>query len=234
MKAAVIRFPGSNCDQDCFYALQHVFGVSTDYVWHKDTSLSGYDLVILPGGFSYGDYLRCGAIARYSPIMKAVVDYANNGGLLLGICNGFQVLTESRLLPGALVRNRSLHFICEHRGLRVEATNNPFLSGAKVGDVLNIPIAHGEGNYTADEATLDELERNGQVLLRYSDYEGNVSDATNPNGSARNIAGICNANRNVFGLMPHPERALESALGSEDGKIIFQSILNTLGVHSVA
>ncbi len=234
MKAAVIRFPGSNCDQDCFYALQQVFGVPTDYVWHKDTSLAGYDLVILPGGFSYGDYLRCGAIARYSPIMKAVVDYANNGGLLLGICNGFQVLTESRLLPGALVRNRSLHFICEHRGLRVEATNNPFLSVAKVGDVLNIPIAHGEGNYTADEATLDELERNGQVLLRYSDLEGNVSDATNPNGSARNIAGICNAARNVFGLMPHPERALESALGSEDGKIIFQSILNTLGVHSVA
>lgn len=230
MKAAVIRFPGSNCDQDCHYVLQNQFGFTTDYVWHKETSLSGYDLVVLPGGFSYGDYLRCGAIARFSPIMKAVIDYANHGGLLIGICNGFQVLTESRLLPGALVRNRSLHFICEHRFLRVETNNSPFLNQAKVGQVLNIPIAHGEGNYTADEATLAELAAGDQILLRYSDAEGNVSDATNPNGSVQNIAGICNAARNVFGLMPHPERACEGALGSNDGSIVFQSILNSLGV----
>ena len=230
MKAAVIRFPGSNCDQDCHYVLQHQFGFQTDYVWHKDTSLSGYDLVVLPGGFSYGDYLRCGAIARFSPIMKAVVDYANHGGLLIGICNGFQVLTESRLLPGALVRNRSLHFICEHRYLRVETNNSPFLNQARVGQVLNIPIAHGEGNYIADEATLAELAAGDQILLRYCDAAGNVSDSTNPNGSMQNIAGICNAARNVFGLMPHPERACESALGSSDGTIIFQSILNSLGV----
>jgi phosphoribosylformylglycinamidine synthase len=235
MKAAVIRFPGSNCDQDCFYALDKVFGVATEYVWHKETSLSGYDLVVLPGGFSYGDYLRCGAIARCSPIMKAVIDYANHGGLLIGICNGFQVLTESRLLPGALVRNRSLHFICEHRALRVEAVDNPFLSAACTGQVLNIPIAHGEGNYTADCATLDEMARNHQVLLRYCAADGFVSDASNPNGSLQNIAGICNANRNVFGLMPHPERACEKRLGSEDGNLIFKSILNSIaGIRASA
>jgi len=234
MKAAVIRFPGSNCDQDCFFALNRVFGLATDYVWHKDTALAGYDLVVLPGGFSYGDYLRCGAIARFSPIMKAVREYADAGGLLIGICNGFQILAESRLLPGALVRNRSLHFICEHRFLRVEAVDNPFLNRAVTGQVLNIPIAHGEGNYTADEATLDELDRNRQVLLRYSDALGCVSDASNPNGSARNIAGICNAARNVFGLMPHPERACGASLGSADGNIIFRSILNSLGVSAAA
>ncbi len=234
MKAAVIRFPGSNCDQDCHHALQGVFGVATDYVWHKDTSLKGYDLVVLPGGFSYGDYLRCGAIARFSPIMKAVADRANHGGLLVGICNGFQVLTESRLLPGALVRNRSLHFICEHRFLRVDAVDNPFTSEACTGQVLNIPIAHGEGNYVADPATLQELARNRQIVLRYSDANGCASDAANPNGSVQNIAGICNAGRNVFGLMPHPERACEKRLGSEDGKFIFQSILNALGVRTAA
>ena len=234
MKAAVIRFPGSNCDQDCHYALQRVFGVPTDYVWHKESSLKGYDLVVLPGGFSYGDYLRCGAIARFSPIMQAVVDYANHGGLLIGICNGFQVLTESRLLPGALVRNRDLRFICEHRFLRVGATDNPFLNQAHSGQVLNIPIAHGEGNYTADEATLQELQANRQILLRYSDALGNVSDAANPNGSLNNIAGICNALRNVFGLMPHPERACEARLGSTDGNVVFQSILNHLGARAVA
>ena len=234
MKAAVIRFPGSNCDQDCHHALQNVFGVPTDYVWHKDTALKGYDLVVLPGGFSYGDYLRCGAIARFSPIMKAVCEYANAGGLLIGICNGFQILTESRLLPGALVRNRSLHFICEHRLLRVEAVDNPFLKAASTGRVLNIPIAHGEGNYTADVETLDQLTRNRQVLLRYCDVGGYVSDESNPNGSVQNIAGICNAARNVFGLMPHPERACEERLGSTDGKFVFQSILNTLGITAAA
>ena len=232
MKAAVIRFPGSNCDQDCHHVLQNVFGVATDYVWHKDSTLSGYDLVVLPGGFSYGDYLRCGAIARFSPIMKAVTDYANNGGLLLGICNGFQVLTESRLLPGALVRNRSLHFICEHRPLRVEAVDTPFTSEAATGQILNIPIAHGEGNYTADPETLRELTINRQIVLRYAEVKGEVTASANPNGSLSNIAGICNANRNVFGLMPHPERACEKRLGSDDGKVIFQSILSSLGVSA--
>jgi phosphoribosylformylglycinamidine synthase len=234
MKAAVIRFPGSNCDQDCYHALANVFGVPVDYVWHKDTSLSGYDLVVLPGGFSYGDYLRCGAIARFSPIMKAVTDFADNGGYVLGICNGFQVLTEARLLPGALVRNRSLHFICEHRFLRVEAVNNPYLHTVPTGTVLNVPIAHGEGNYVADEATLKELNRNQQVLVRYCDAHGYVSDESNPNGSVQNIAGICNARRNVFGLMPHPERACENRLLSEDGRVIFESILSTLGVRAAA
>ena len=220
MKAAVIRFPGSNCDQDCHYTLSQVFNIPTDYVWHKESSLSGYDLVVLPGGFSYGDYLRCGAIARFSPIMKAVVDFAGAGGLTLGICNGFQVLTESRLLPGALVRNRDLHFICEERQLRVENVENPFLNQARAGQILRIPIAHGEGCYTADETTLKELRANGQILLTYHDG--------NPNGSLLNIAGVCNARRNVFGLMPHPERACEARLGSEDGSLVFRSILKHL------
>ncbi len=234
MKAAVIRFPGSNCDQDCHYVLAHHYRIETDYVWHKESTLSGYDLVILPGGFSYGDYLRTGAIARFSPIMKAVSDYAAGGGLLLGICNGFQILTESRLLPGALVRNRSLHFICENRHLRVENNDSPFLSTTEVGQVLNLPIAHGEGNYTADEATLAQLEASGQILLRYSDAAGNVSPETNPNGSLSNIAGITNASRNVFGLMPHPERACDPRLGSTDGTFLFDSILKTLGVTADA
>lgn len=230
MKAAVIRFPGSNCDQDCHYVLSEQYQIPTDYVWHKESSLTGYDLVVLPGGFSYGDYLRTGAIARFSPIMKAVADHAAAGGLLLGICNGFQILAESRLLPGVLIRNRSLNFICEHRWLRVENSDSPFLCEAKEGQLLNIPIAHGEGNYTAAPETLAQLEANGQILLRYSDAEGNVSDATNPNGSAANIAGICNTARNVFGLMPHPERAADLRLGSADGSVIFQSIFKTLGV----
>ncbi|HWL52607.1 MAG TPA: phosphoribosylformylglycinamidine synthase subunit PurQ [Chthoniobacteraceae bacterium] len=234
MKAAVLRFPGSNCDQDCYHVLSEHYRVPTDYVWHKECSLSGYDLVVLPGGFSYGDYLRTGAIARFSPIMKAVADHAAAGGLLLGICNGFQILTESRLLPGVLIRNRSLSFICEHRWLRVENNNSPFLSEARNGQLLNIPIAHGEGNYMASPETLAELEANGQILLRYSDAEGNVSDATNPNGSTANIAGICNAKRNVFGLMPHPERAADPRLGSADGSVIFQSIFKTLGVSAAA
>ena len=222
MKAAVIRFPGSNCDQDCFHVLHHVFGIETEYVWHKETSLDSFDLIVLPGGFSYGDYLRCGAIARFSPVMKSLVEQADKGKLIIGICNGFQILCEAHLLPGALVRNQSIHFICEQTRLRVESIHSPFTNAAAVGQILNIPIAHGEGNYTADEATLRELNLNGQILLRYADV--------NPNGSVENIAGICNANRNVFGLMPHPERAAEKVLGSEDGRIIFESILNTLGI----
>jgi len=233
MKAAVIRFPGSNCDQDCVLALKD-FGVAVDYVWHKDNSVANYDLIVLPGGFSYGDYLRCGAIARFSPVMKSVKEEAAKGKLVLGICNGFQILCEAGLLPGALIRNRSLHFICEHRWVRVEDIANPFLHTALTGTLLNIPIAHGEGGYTADPATLQELNQQGRVLLRYTDARGATTDAGNPNGSAENIAGICNAARNVFGLMPHPERACDSRLGSTDGRVIFDSILATLGVRKAA
>ena len=233
MKAAVLRFPGSNCDQDSHLALREL-GVSVDYVWHKDTSLGGADLIVVPGGFSYGDYLRCGAIARFSPIMPAVKDAAKNGALVLGICNGFQILCEAHLLPGALIRNRDLHFICEYVRVRVENYETPWTNAAVTGTVLRIPIAHGEGSYTADEATLKELNRNRQVLVRYVDDRGAVTAAANPNGSAENIAGICNAARNVFGLMPHPERACDPRLGSNDGRIIFQSALAHLGVKAAA
>lgn len=233
MKAAVLRFPGSNCDQDAHLALREL-GVPVDYVWHKDTSLGGADLIIVPGGFSYGDYLRCGAIARFSPIMPALKDAAKNGALILGICNGFQILCESHILPGALVRNRDLHFICEHVRIGVENNETPWTSGAAAGAVLRIPIAHGEGSYTADEATLKELNANRQVLVRYVDARGEATAAANPNGSLENIAGICNSTRNVFGLMPHPERACDARLGSADGRIIFQSALAHLGVKAAA
>jgi len=228
MRAAVIRFPGSNCDQDCHLALSEL-GFATEYVWHKDSSAAGHDLIVLPGGFSYGDYLRCGAIARFSPVMKSVVEEAKRGVLVLGICNGFQILCESGLLPGALIRNRSLHFICEHVRLRVEQVNSPFLSATKQGDVLNIPIAHGEGNYVADADTLLALNAEQRVLLRYCDANGLATPESNPNGAAENIAGICNAARNVFGLMPHPERACDPHLGSTDGRVIFASIQAALG-----
>jgi phosphoribosylformylglycinamidine synthase len=232
LKAAVIRFPGSNCDQDCVLALSEL-GVTTDYVWHKDSSLAGYDLVVLPGGFSYGDYLRCGAIARFSPIMKAVKEYAAAGNLLLGICNGFQILCEAGLLPGALIRNRSLHFVCQHQNVRVENVSNPFLHLCRTGATLRIPIAHGEGSYVADAATLLQLERQDRILLRYVDSGGATVDAANPNGSVESIAGIVNEARNVFGLMPHPERACDTRLGSDDGRIIFESILASLGALGV-
>jgi phosphoribosylformylglycinamidine synthase subunit PurQ / glutaminase len=227
MKAAVIRFPGSNCDQDCVLALRE-HGFEADFVWHKSESLEGNDLIVLPGGFSYGDYLRCGAIARFSPIMQAVKAAAARGVLVLGICNGFQILCEAGLLPGALVRNRDLHFICEHRWVRVESVANPFLHTAPTGALLNIPIAHGEGSYTADDATLRALNRHGRVLLRYCDRNGAINAASNPNGSTEDIAGICNESRNVFGLMPHPERACDPRLGSTDGRVIFDSILSSL------
>ncbi|MEQ1859693.1 MAG: phosphoribosylformylglycinamidine synthase subunit PurQ [Chthoniobacteraceae bacterium] len=233
MKAAVLRFPGSNCDQDAHLALRES-GVDVDYVWHKDTSLGGADLIVVPGGFSYGDYLRCGAIARFSPIMPAVKDAAKGGALVLGICNGFQILCEAGLLPGALIRNRDLHFICEHVRVRVENYETPWTNAAVTGSVLRIPIAHGEGSYTADDATLRDLNRNRQILLRYVDARGAVSPEANPNGSLENIAGICNAARNVFGLMPHPERACDPRLGSADGRIIFQSVLTHLGVRAAA
>ena len=233
MKAAIIRFPGSNCDQDCELVLREQ-GFQAEFVWHKDSSAAGYDLIVLPGGFSYGDYLRCGAIARFSPIMKSVVEQAAKGVLVLGICNGFQILCESGLLPGALVRNRDLRFICEHVNLRVENTANPFLSASKVGNVLNIPIAHGEGNYVCDAATLAQLKAEQRILLRYSDAAGTITDAANPNGATENIAGICNASRNVFGLMPHPERACDAQLGSTDGRLVFQSILAALSKAKAA
>ena len=227
MKFAVLRFPGSNCDQDCVHALNAIPGASADYVWHKDTSLAGFDAVVIPGGFSYGDYLRCGAIARFSPVMKSVKDFAAAGGPVIGICNGFQILCESGLLPGALVRNRGLHFICKHVTLRVELADSRFTNASSSGKVLNIPIAHGEGCYFVDDETLQNIESNGQILLRYCDASGNITDAANPNGSRKNIAGIQNEAGNVFGLMPHPERACDPLLGSTDGLAIFQSILKS-------
>ena len=233
MRAAVIRFPGSNCDQDCHFVLRE-FGFDTDFLWHKETSAAGYDLIVLPGGFSYGDYLRCGAIARFSPVMKSVVEQASKGVLVLGVCNGFQILCESGLLPGALIRNRDMHFICEHVSLRVENVANPFLSASRIGRVLRVPIAHGEGNFTADTETLRALNAEGRVLVRYCDEAGRVTPEANPNGAAENIAGICNAQRNVFGLMPHPERACDGALLSTDGRAIFESLVATLGKSRAA
>lgn len=228
MKFAVIQFPGSNCDQDCIAAINSVEGLQAEYVWHKETSLRGYDAIVLPGGFAYGDYLRCGAIARFSPIMKAVVNDARAGKLVLGTCNGFQVLCEAGLLPGALVRNRSLRFICEMVTTRVEADDSPFTQGLPKGALLRLPIAHGEGCFYADPETLRLLNENRQVILRYTDSRGRVVAEANPNGSIENIAGICNRERNVFGLMPHPDRASDERLGSGDGAKIFRSMMQTI------
>jgi phosphoribosylformylglycinamidine synthase subunit PurQ / glutaminase len=234
MKFAVIQFPGSNCDQDCLAGLRSVAGIEADYVWHKETSLRDWDAIVLPGGFSYGDYLRCGAIARFSPIMRAVVDDAHAGKLVIGICNGFQILCEAGLLPGALVRNRSLQFVCEMVTTRVEALDSPFMRGMSIGTLLRMPIAHGEGCYYADDATLRELNERQQVLLRYCDAKGKITPAANPNGSVENIAGICNRGRNVFGLMPHPDRACEERLGSSDGARIFESMREALATDRAA
>ncbi len=228
MRVAVIQFPGSNCDTDCQAALSSFKGVRAEIVWHKEISLAGYDAVVLPGGFSYGDYLRCGSIARFSPIMGAVREVANAGVLVLGICNGFQILCEAGLLPGTLLRNNRLLFRCEKLHLRVENSGTPFTSVLHRGQVLEIPIAHGEGNYFADPETLNQMETNGQILVRYCDASGNVTAEANPNGSLGNIAGICSHGRNVFGLMPHPERACESILGGTDGRGIFQSMIEAV------
>jgi len=225
MKVAVIQFPGSNCDTDCQAALASFSGVQAEIVWHKETSLAGYDAVVLPGGFSYGDYLRCGSIARFSPIMGAVRAAADAGVLVLGICNGFQILCEAGLLPGTLMRNNGLLFRCERLQLRVENADSPFTSVLHQGQVLDIPIAHGEGNYFAEPETLKQIEANGQVLVRYCDASGNVTPEANPNGSLGNIAGICSHGRNVFGLMPHPERVCDPILGGIDGRGIFQSMI---------
>jgi len=237
MKFGIILFPGSNCDRDMAIALREELDQEVVMLWHKDRDISSFstnDCLVLPGGFSYGDYLRCGAIARFSPIMQSVVRFAARGGKVLGICNGFQILCESGLLPGALIRNRDMHFICEHVNLRVENNANPFLSTSKVGAVVRVPIAHGEGNYTADAETLRTLNAEGRVLARYCDAQGRVTPEANPNGAAENIAGVCNAQRNVFGLMPHPERACDAALLSTDGRVVFESLVATLGKSRAA
>ena len=233
MYFAVLQFPASNCDQDCVHAIR-VLGQRADYLWHKETSLGNADAVIIPGGFSYGDYLRCGAIARFSPVMGAVQKFAANGGLVLGICNGFQILCEAGLLPGALVRNRSLQFRCEQVFLRTLTRNSPFTCRVPAGKPLRIPIAHGEGCYFADAETLARLEAEDQILWQYCDAHGQVTEAANPNGSLRSIAGICNAARNVAGLMPHPDRASEELLGSTDGRLIFESMIETLQNRTTA
>jgi phosphoribosylformylglycinamidine synthase len=227
MNFAVLQFPASNCDQDAIHGIR-LLGHSARYVWHKESSLGDADAVIVPGGFSYGDYLRCGAIARFSPVMQAVKQFADNGGLVLGICNGFQVLTEAGLLPGALVRNRDLQFHCEHIFLKTVTADSPFTSKIPSGKVLRVPIAHGEGCYFADEETLTKLKAGNQILWQYCDANGNLTDTANPNGSLQNIAGICNERRNVAGLMPHPERASEEILGSADGRLIFESMFTAL------
>ncbi len=228
MKFAVIVFPGSNCDHDAYHAAKHVLRQDAELIWHKDSSLKDADAVILPGGFAHGDYLRTGAIARFSPIMQAVKAFAAGGGPVLGICNGFQILLEAGLLPGAMLRNRSLHFRCEHVHVRVEQTDTPFTAAATPRQILRIPIAHGEGNYYAEPDVIERLERNRQVVLRYVTASGEETDAANPNGSIHNIAGITNEARNVVGLMPHPERACELAVGSADGLVMFQSVLKGL------
>jgi phosphoribosylformylglycinamidine synthase subunit PurQ / glutaminase len=228
MNFAVLQFPASNCDQDALHVVQNVLGQSGRFVWHKDNSLAGMDAVIVPGGFSYGDYLRTGAIARFSPIMQAVREFAAQGGPVLGICNGFQILCEAGLLPGALIRNRSLQFRCEHVFLKTATHQSPFTNKIPAGKILRLPIAHGEGCYFADDATLDQLEKDDRILWQYADANGQLTESGNPNGSLRNIAGICNEARNVAGLMPHPERASESVLGSADGRLIFESWINWL------
>ena len=228
MKFAIIQFPGSNCDQDCLRAINALEGLSAAYVWHKETSLAGFDAIVLPGGFAYGDYLRCGAIARFSPIMSEVVHAAGEGRLILGTCNGFQVLCEAGLLPGALVRNRGLRFVCDLATLRVEVATSAFTRRFARGSSLRMPVAHGEGCYFADAATLRDLNENGQVILRYCDAHGAVTSAANPNGSVENIAGICNRAGNIFGLMPHPDRACDARLGSTDGAEIFLSMADAL------
>ena len=223
MKVSVLQFPGTNCEYDTVYAFEKL-GADTEVVWHKAEQLpKDTDLLVVAGGFSYGDYLRSGAIAKFSPVMKAVKEYANNGGKVLGICNGFQVLTEAGLLPGALKRNEGLHFISKHHHLKVENNDNVFLKELNVGDVVNIPIAHHDGNYYIDEAGLEELKANNQILLRYTDENGEIK---NPNGSVESIAGVCNKEKNVFGLMPHPERAMEAILGSDDGVLMLKGFFN--------
>jgi phosphoribosylformylglycinamidine synthase subunit PurQ / glutaminase len=234
VKFGVIVFPGSNCDHDAYHVISKHVGQPVDFIWHRDTDLSSYDAVIIPGGFSYGDYLRAGALARFSPVMNSVREFAASGRFVLGICNGFQILCEAGLLPGALIRNRDLHFICEHVSVRVETTETPFTNQLKAGSVLRMPIAHAEGNYVCDDSTLEELEREDRIVFRYCDEQGRTTETSNPNGARDNIAGLCNRERNVLGLMPHPERACEDLLGSSDGRDIFSSLAATLYAHASA
>lgn len=228
MRWAIIQFPGSNCDQDCLHVLREVLGQDAYYVWHKDHSLNNADAVLLPGGFSYGDYLRCGAIAKFSPIMDEVRRAAESGRIVMGICNGFQMLTEMGLLPGAFLRNQGLRFVCEHRSIRVEHPLSRFTNGLPTGELLNIPVAHGDGNYFADPIQLRDLSAHGQILFTYADSQGRVNDETNPNGSTANIAGISNKAGNIMGMMPHPERASEAILGSADGRRIFEAVIQSV------
>jgi len=228
MKFGVVVFPGSNCDHDAFYALGNVLKRPVEFIWHQSQDLANSDAIILPGGFAYGDYLRTGAIARFSPVMKAVGKFAKSGGMVLGICNGFQILLEAGLLPGAMMRNSGLRFICRHVYIRAEETDTLVTNAARQGQILKIPIAHSDGNYTCDDVTFRELERNRQIVFRYTTPDGTDDAGGNPNGSRASIAGICNRERNVAGLMPHPERAVESALGSADGMVIFRSMVEAL------
>jgi phosphoribosylformylglycinamidine synthase subunit PurQ / glutaminase len=246
MKFGVVQFPGSNCDDDAYHAIGAVIGQPVEFIWHQSHEVSGFDAIILPGGFAFGDYLRTGAIARFSPVMTAVTQFAKSGGLLLGICNGFQVLLEAGLLPGAMMRNKGLRFLCRQVHIRVENTDTPFTCEARRGQVLQIPIAHMEGNYFCDAATLADLERNGQIIFRYVHPDGRDADdaarglsaeddrEANPNGALAAIAGICNRERNVLGLMPHPERAVEDALGSSDGLVILRSMVSSLKARGAA
>ena len=225
MNFGIIVFPGSNCDHDCFYVIKDVLKQPVRYIWHKETSLDGIDCIIIPGGFSYGDYLRCGAIAKFSPVMAPIIDFANRGGIVIGICNGFQILLEVGLLPGAMHRNTGLHFICKYVNILTENTDTAFTSACEKGQVLRIPIAHNEGNYYIDEKGLKELEDNKRIIFRYCDVDGGTSVRSNPNGAVSNIAGITNKRGNVLGMMPHPERSSEDELGSSDGLLIFKSML---------
>jgi phosphoribosylformylglycinamidine synthase len=233
MKFGVLVFPGSNCEHDAYHMVSKVLHLPVDFVWHQSRDLKACDAIIIPGGFSYGDYLRTGAIARFSPVMDAVKNFAAAGGLVIGICNGFQILLESGLLPGAMLRNKGLKYVCRHVYLRVESADTPFTGLAEQGSVLQIPIGHMEGNYFADDATLQRLEDNRQVVFRYCTSDGQITDAANPNGSLANIAGICNEQRNVLGLMPHPERASEAVLGCDDGLVVFRSMVNSLELLTV-
>jgi len=226
MKVGVVIFPGSNCDQDAVYAFQNQFGCETVTLWHKDHDLQGCNLIFLPGGFSYGDYLRSGAIARFSPIMQHVIEFASKGGLVFGVCNGFQILCESHLLPGALLHNAHQKFNCKNVFISAQTSNSAITSAMMPGTALKIPIAHGEGKYYCDEPTLASLKANDQILFRYCDEQGNITDEANPNGSLENIAGICNDKRNVFGMMPHPERAVDADLYNTDGRLLFESLLS--------
>ena len=232
MKCGIVVFPGSNCDHDCYHILKHILQLDVHWIWHKDEALNSFDFIVLPGGFSYGDYLRPGAIARFSPIMKSVIDYANQGGRVLGICNGFQILVESGLLPGVLMDNAGQRFICKNLTIRVENSDTPFTSQCAAGDVLKIPINHGQGRYFTDNDTLQRMKDKGQVLFRYCDADGNTSDEANPNGSLDHIAGVANAAKNVMGMMPHPERCADPLWQNVDGQMIFKSLIESSLAHS--